>query len=260
MTWALKRQIFYIIILILFVGVFGFIIISPSLNKAPTCSDGKQNGTETGIDCGGSCPNACLADTSPISVLWARSFEVVPGRYNAVAYLSNHNKNDAVEKISYTFRFADENNIYIGERTGTTYVPPGENFAVFEPAIDIGNSIPVYTNFTFTEAPSWLQVDQTKIDQLKVLVSNIQLTAADTAPRLSATVTNNSLFTIPNVDVVAILYDASGNAVSASSTYLAQLNPLSSANVNFTWPEPIQGAVVQKEIIPMYDIFSVSLQ
>jgi hypothetical protein len=28
---------------------------------APTCTDGIQNGDETGIDCGGSCPNVCLA-------------------------------------------------------------------------------------------------------------------------------------------------------------------------------------------------------
>ncbi len=27
----------------------------------PTCTDGIQNGDETGIDCGGSCPNACLS-------------------------------------------------------------------------------------------------------------------------------------------------------------------------------------------------------
>lgn len=27
---------------------------------APSCTDGIQNGTETGVDCGGSCPNVCL--------------------------------------------------------------------------------------------------------------------------------------------------------------------------------------------------------
>jgi hypothetical protein len=27
--------------------------------QAPTCTDGVRNGTETGLDCGGSCPNAC---------------------------------------------------------------------------------------------------------------------------------------------------------------------------------------------------------
>jgi hypothetical protein len=258
--WALKRQIFYVIILLAFIFGFGFLIISPYLNKTPSCTDGKQNGNETGIDCGGSCPNACLSQIDTVSVLWARAFEVIPGRYNAVAYIVNHNKNAAVEKINYRFRFADSNNVYIGKREGSTMIPVSGNFAVFAPGIDIGNSIPVYTTFEFTETPQWLQVSQDKIDQLKVLVSNIQLTNETTSPRLSATIKNTSLFTIPNVGVVALLYDADGNVLSASSTYLNQLNPLESNDINFTWPEPFSGVVVAKEIIPIYDIFSAKLQ
>jgi hypothetical protein len=260
MSWALKRQFLYVVILIVLLLIFGFLVTYPSLNRAPSCTDNKQNGTETGVDCGGSCVSACLAQLDPVSVLWARAFRVVPGRYNAVAYLVNHNKNAAVQKINYRFRFADANNIYIGMREGSTFIPPGGNFAVFEPGIDIGNSRPVFTTFEFTETPNWLQVPQAKIDQLKVLVSNIQLTGETTSPRLSATVKNNSLFTIANMDVIAILYDAGGNAISASSTFLNELAPLQVADINFTWPEPLPGAVVAKEIIPMYDIFSVKLQ
>ena len=260
MTWALKRQIFYVLVLILFFSIFGFLIIYPSISKAPTCNDLKQNGNETGIDSGGSCFNADATKVDAISVLWARSFKVIPGRYNAVAYLVNHNKNAAVEKINYKFRFSDTNNVYIGKREGSTSIPPGGNFAVFEPGIDIGNSIPVYVTFEFTETPKWLQVSQEKIDQLKIFVSNIQLVDETTSPKLSATIKNNSLFTIPNVDVITILYNEEGNAVSASSTYLDQLNPLQDANINFTWPEPLSGKVVVKEIIPMYNIFSVKLQ
>ncbi len=33
----------------------------PACTTGPTCSDGIQNGDETGIDCGGSCPNSCAA-------------------------------------------------------------------------------------------------------------------------------------------------------------------------------------------------------
>jgi hypothetical protein len=260
MNWALRRQIFYILILILFFSAIGFFAIYPSFNIPPSCTDGKQNGTETGIDCGGACANACLAQMSPVSVLWARAFEVVPGRFNAVAYLVNHNKNAAIEKINYKFRFADANNIYIGKREGSTFVPPGSNFAVFAPAIAVGNSIPVITNFEFTETPQWLQVSPTKISQLKVFVSNIELSNETTSPQLSASIKNSSLFTIPEVNIVAILYDKAGNAVSASNTYLSQLNPLQTSNLNFTWPEPLSGAVVLKELIPMYDIFSVKLQ
>jgi hypothetical protein len=260
MTWALKRQIFYVFIVVAFFSFFGFIIIYSNLNKTPTCTDNIQNGNETGIDCGGSCAKACFAQMDKISVLWARAFKVVSGRYNAVAYIVNHNKNAAVQKINYRFRFADVNNIYIGKREGSTVVPPGGNFAVFEPAIDVGNSVPVYATFEFTETPAWLQVSQEKLDQLKILISNIQLSDEKTSPRLLATIKNNSLFTIPNVNIVAILYDASGNAISVSRTYLNQLGPLLSTDINFTWPEPFSGVVISKEIIPMYDIFSVKLQ
>lgn len=260
MTWAFKRQFFYIFVLVLFLTGSGFLIIYPSLNKPPTCLDGKQNGTETGVDCGGSCSRACFAQVDPVSVLWARTFKVVAGRHNAVAYLENHNKNTAINKINYRFRFADANNIYIGKRDGSTYVPPSGKFAVFEPAIDIGNSIPVYTTFEFTEFPQWVTVSLEKVRQLQVLVSSIALTDEDTAPKLSAKIRNGSLFTIPAIKVVAILYDALGNSVAVSSTYIDLLNGEESKDVNFSWPEPILSKVIAKEIIPMYNIFTVQLK
>lgn len=260
MTWALKRQIFYVAILLVFVAIFAFLILSPVLTKAPSCTDNRRNGTETGIDCGGSCARACSAETDAVSILWARAFEVVPGRYNAVAYVVNHNKNAAIEKISYRFRFGDKNNVYIGQRLGSTFIPPGGNFAIFEPGIDIGNSTPVYTTFEFTEAPVWYQVPQDKIDQLKILVSNIELADADVHPRLSATIRNNSLFDLKNVAVVALLYEAGGNVVSASRTTVGELAPLATADVYFTWPQPFGAPIVEKEILPTVDVFGVKLE
>lgn len=260
MTWAFRRQFFYIAILIVFIFVFGFIIIYPRLNKAPTCVDNKQNGDETGIDCGGSCPKACIFQVDQISILWSRIFKVVDGRYNAVAYLENHNKNTAINKISYRFRFADKDNVYIGKREGETYVPPSGKFAVFESAIDIGNSIPVYISFEFTEIPVWIQVPEEKINQLKVLISDIKLENEDTSPILSAMVKNNSLFQIPEVNVIAVLYDEEGNVVNSSRTYIDTLFGEESKEVVFTWPEPFLKNVIAKEIIPIFNIFSVKLK
>ncbi len=260
MTWALRRQLFYVTVLIIFFVALGFLIISPYVNKLPTCADGKQNGDETGIDCGGSCSTACTFQVDQISILWARTFEVIPGRYNAVAYLENHNRSAAIDKISYRFRFADKNNIYIGKREGETFIPPSGKFAIFEPGIGVGNSIPVYTTFEFTEVPLWNNVSEDKLNQLKVSVSNIKLENQDTKPHLSAVIKNDSLFTIPEVGVVALLYDENGNAISASRTYLDVLNGEQSQDVNFTWPEPMPGNVIAEEIIPMYNIFSVKLK
>ncbi len=260
MTWAMQRQIFYVGLLIAFFVVLTILIGYPHFNQPPSCFDNKQNGVETGVDCGGSCSSACIAQVDPISILWSRAFRVVPGRFNAVAYLENHNKNTVVNKITYKFRFADKDNVYIGKREGETLIPPAGKFAVFEPAIDVGNSIPVYTTFEFTSAPAWVQVPSAKLDQLKVAVSNIKLENENTSPHLSATITNNSLFYIPEINVIAIMYDENRTALSVSRTYIDQLNGGESSQVNFTWPEPIAGKVIAEEIIPIYNVFAAQLK
>ena len=40
--------------------VLGYQDIQVGIPVIPTCTDGIKNGTETGVDCGGSCPNACV--------------------------------------------------------------------------------------------------------------------------------------------------------------------------------------------------------
>ncbi|MEK7588938.1 MAG: hypothetical protein AAB438_03930 [Patescibacteria group bacterium] len=260
MTWALRRQLIYISILVLFFGGLGFWISYPYINKPPTCFDNTQNGTEAGVDCGGSCALACSFQVDKISVTWARVFKVVHGRFNAVAYLENHNKDTAIYRIKYKFRFADKDNVYIGKREGETYIPPRGKFAIFEPAIDLGNSVPVFTSFEFTEEPVWVKVPEEKVNQLNIFVSDIQLKDEDTAPKLFATIKNDSFFMIPELKPIAILYDNLGNAISVSSTYIDLLKGKDSMNISFTWPEPFQFKVVTKEVIPMYDIFSVKLK
>ena len=260
MKWALKRQIFYLGILAVFLLVFGFLIISPYINERPSCSDNRRNGDELGIDCGGSCSKVCSFEVDQISILWSRSFKVIPGRYNAVAYLENHNKNSAIKRIKYKFRFSDENNIYIGKREGETFIPPSGKFAIFEAGIGVGHSIPVYTSFEFTETPVWDKISQDKLNQLKISVSDIKLENQDTKPHLSASITNNSLFIVPEISVVALLYDDRGNVVSTSSTYLDVLGREESKKINFTWPEPITENIVAKEIIPIYNIFLAKLK
>lgn len=256
MTWAFKRKFFYVSILLIFFGGFGFLISYPYFNKPPTCFDGKQNGDESGVDCGGSCVLACSFEVDNLSVVWSRAFPVVPGRYNAVAYVENQNVNTVIEKIKYRFRFADANNIYIGKREGETYVPPAGKFAIFEPALDLGSSVPVYTTFEFIENPVWIKVPENIVDQLQFSLDDIVLEESDT-PHLSLKLKNNSLFIIPEVDVVTILYDELGNALNASRTYVELLGPEESVDLNFTWPLPFDDKVITKEIIPIFNIFKI---
>lgn len=259
MTWAFKRQFAYLSILIVFFLGLGFLFAYPYINSKPTCSDAKQNGAETGIDCGGSCARACNFEVDRLSVVWARSFRVTDGRYNAVAYVENQNINTAIYRIKYRFRFADKDNLYIGMREGETFVPPSGKFAIFEPAIGVGNSTPVYTTFEFTETPVWVKVSKQEIEKMKVVVSDIRLEDETTTPRMTADMKNGSLYNIPEVNVVALLYDKEGNAISVSRTFVDVLRGEQTVPLSFTWPEPFQTPVVLKEIIPMYNIFLAKL-
>ena len=56
---------------------------------------------------------------------------------------------------------------------------------------------------------------------------------------------------------MVILYDDKGNAVSASRTYLDSLGGQESSKINFTWMEPFSTKIISKEIIPIFNIFSV---
>lgn len=249
----------YIGAFVLIFGALGFWIGYPHFNKAPTCNDGKKNGTELGVDCGGSCALACVATVDELKVIWSRAFEVVPGRYNAVAYVENQNTNAGVVRIKYRFRFADKDNIYVGQREGETTVPPSGKFAIFEPAVDLGSSVPVYTNFEFTSVPVWVQVPEEKIRQLKLTTSGVEVSDEGTIPKLYATLENNSFFTIPNVEVVALLYDGTGNVIAASQTYLERLGPEAREELAFTWRAPFSKPVVIKEIIPIFNIWDAKL-
>ncbi len=260
MTWAFKRQFLYATIIIAFFLAILLYFLWPYITKAPTCTDGRQNGVETGVDCGGSCRRACIFEVDQLSVIWSRAFRVTDGRYNAVAYVENQNINTAIYKIKYRFRFADKDNIYIGSREGETFVPPSGKFAIFEPSVGVGNSVPVYTTFEFSEQPIWVKVPKEKIEQMKVVVSDIRLQDEDTMPKMSATIKNNSFFIIPELSVIALLYDDKGNVVNVSRTYLDSLKAEEVVSLNFTWPEPFSKSIFVKEIIPMYNIFLTKLK
>src|SRR4051812_17934001 len=109
MTWAGKRQLVYLAIAIFVFGGLGFLIIYPNVHQAPTCSDQKQNGDESGIDCGGSCAIACSEQVAPLNVIWSRAFKIVDGRYNVVAYIENTNTGIGIKTLYYEFTLVDEN-------------------------------------------------------------------------------------------------------------------------------------------------------
>jgi len=236
MDWATKRQLQYLGIIFLAVILFIVVPFFVFIYKSPTCFDGAKNGEETGIDCGGACSLLCTAEISkPISRWDPRVFRVATSTYSVLAYMENPNVAAEVYNAPYSFKLYDAQGVLITERTGTTYIPKGGNFAVFESNVSVGTRIPTRATFDFTEELTWIRNTTTSPS---IDVTNETLFTQDTTPRVEAKVTNNSLDRVPNIDLTAIVSDGAGNAIGASRTYLEALESGESQKVTFTWPAP----------------------
>lgn len=257
MSWALQRQLKYFSGLVFFLALILFIIIAPVIFKKPTCTDTKQNGDESGVDCGGSCALMCKSDVTDPVVLWSRSFPVIGTNYNLVAYIENRNKNSAVAVASYEFRIYDANNKLIGRREGKTFIPPNQQFAIFESRFDAGQSEVKSVTFDFTGSLVWVKKAPT-LQTLPIRVNNISFDNNKDTPTLSATVNNDSIYDLPEFDVVAILYDVDHNAINASRTRKDSLKNNNKLPIVFTWPEVLSAVPITEDILVQINPFSVS--
>lgn len=242
------------------IAVIGFVIFYPTLTKAPTCSDTKQNGGEAGIDCGGPCNNFCPAQVQPLVVKWYRAFPVVGSTYSLVAYVENRNTNAIVRAMPYEFRVYDEDNTFLAMREGTIKVPPNGPFIIFEPGLNLGNRIPKRVVYKFTkDSPQWVKPDSKKIGKVILTSKDIVVEDTDSTPRATATLLNQTSYTINDVTASIVLYDSDDNAVGVSQTFFSRIEKNSQTPLIFTWPKPFDRTVVRKEIITTFDLDDANL-
>ena len=258
MDWRTKRQFIIIFALLILCGIGAALIIIPRLIVPPTCFDGKKNGTEHGIDCGGGCTQFCPEETTNLVLQWARSFPVTDSVWSSIAYVSNPNIDGSVAHIEYQFKLYDADRQFIAQRDGETYIGANSAQAIFEPAVNVGSRIPAYTTFNFTSTPIFTRAD-IRTKELLMTSKDVAMTNLTTRPRVTGTVVNNSqTYTISGVDVVAILYDKDNNAIGASRTQLDSLGPEDEVPVIFTWPKPFAGDAVRYELVIRANPFTQS--
>jgi hypothetical protein len=246
MSWARKRKFIYIGSIIIFVLVF---IVLPTVihfYKAPTCSDGKQNQDELGIDCGGSCTLLCRVQYAPLNVLWSRFSKVDDGVYNVLAYVENPNLNAEAYNLDYVFKLYDKDGILLRERYGRTFAPANKIMTVFEPELKTGKQIPVRVEFVFSSQAVWLKQDSS-INNFTI--SQSVMSREDSSPRLTAVIANKTINQIKNIEAVGIVYGADGNTIAFSRTVIDVLEGKGSKEINFNWPKPFSGIQVRTEIV-----------
>ena len=237
--WAFWRRVQY------GAGVFGalLLIVAGSFlifyEDPADCFDSSQNGLETGIDCGGACVRICAAEVFPPKIVWAESFEITDGQYNAVAYVENINDIASTEQLEYTFTLRN-NGMVVAERSGITVLPPDRAYPIFEGRIDTNGQTVTDTVITIKPVAVW-QPATAGPDQFKV--TSVILSSADVRPRLDASIENTALTAVSNVEVVTTLFNELGRPLTASQTFIEELPGRTTRDIVFTWPRSIAKTV-----------------
>lgn len=240
-SWTAKRKtIYFFLFLILAVFLAGLIWLEINY---PSCSDGKQNQEEEGIDCGGPCEKICLGDIKNLIVSWVKAFSANQGLYDVVAMVDNPNSRLSASLINYRFKLYNTENNLIASRSGQAFVNPGEQFPIFESGIDTGGKIPARVFIEF-QPFEWQFLEKAKH---QLVVSKKEFINGP-KPRLKAAVSNKSMLAEKNIDVAVLLYDENKNAIGASSSHIDYLAGGDSMEIVFTWPESLSQEPTSSEI------------
>ncbi|HMO78483.1 MAG TPA: vWA domain-containing protein [Candidatus Paceibacterota bacterium] len=243
--WAFWRRFqysvgFFAFLSLIFTGVYFLYFYVPG-----NCFDNLKNGDELDVDCGGECVRICAISVTPPQVQWAKSFRIVDGQYNAVAYVENKNLTAATANLVYTFKLLRDGEV-IAERTGTTILPPNSIYPIFEGRIITKNNLEPTETIIEIEPEALWQPASLGRGQFRTL--DIELLSTDTKPRLNVQLENTELTEARNVEVVATIFNREGEPLTASQTFIDVALPRSRQNLVFTWPNSIAKTIRSCEV------------
>ncbi len=247
---ARKRNAFLIFLTFLIVVValpYYYLFI----REVPACFDNKQNGDETGVDCGGSCSLLCSGESLPIIMKGdPRVLKIASSTYELVAYATNPNAGSAILKAGYTFNLYEaSSSVPIKSVTGYTFVPKNSDFAIFEGPLNLGDKTPTRTTFLWDNASlTWVK-DASAFPG--ITVTDTGVSNASTSPRIDGMVRSSSLDALNNIYLIALVFNDTGTIMAASKTYIDTLSPRESSPVVFTWPNSFKEIPASVKILPM---------
>lgn len=247
--WSVRRKriIFSIvfIFLLVLVGLPLFFIFY----RAPTCSDGKQNGDEKGVDCGGSCQLLCPVESLPIIGKGdPRILRLASSTYEVVAIFDNPNVSAEIDRAQYVIKlYSLGNPVPIKTIEDFTFVPSNKTFAIFEGPFVIEDVVPDKAVLEWQkESLNWRKNSN---PHPSITLKDEAISKEDSTPRLNATIVNQSLNEVKNIELIALVLNEEGNIFAASKTFVDVLPSGASAPIVFSWPRPFENKAAGADII-----------
>lgn len=252
MSWQTRRKILYALALLIGIAAISVYLLRDTLFPLPTCFDGKQNGYEVGIDCGGNtCGPRCSSEVIPLDVLWSRALRTSKTTYDLVAMVSNKNINNASHSITYTFTVYDIQGQIIQEFKGETIAPVGGDFPIIIQSVSFSRT-PRNVTINIQDGVHFSVAEKPTSPTLSVTNERYE---TGLIPRVYATIKNNKRITIDSLPVMVVLFDENNNGYAVGGTVIPRLEKEEVKEVSFTWDAPLPYSPIRIKIYPIFDPF-----
>jgi hypothetical protein len=251
MDWELKRKFTYIFTLLVICAGFTVFLLRGIIFPEPTCVDHKQNGYESGVDCGGICSLRCTSDISPLTVLWAKAVHSAKGRYDLVAMINNSNIDNASHEVGYTFTLYDDKGMVSGTFSGSTTLPLDGKVPVILQSVPLAKA-PSNVVATLNDTEHYRVRESPTSPTIKVLSRRFE---NGSIPRVYAMIVNTKRLEINNLPVRVVLFDEKDNAYAVGQSLVPHLEKEGAQEIIFTWDEPLPTPPTRIGVYPIFNPF-----
>jgi len=249
-----RRLIIILVYAIIFsaIALIIYLIQSPD----PTCSDGKQNQRERGVDCGGPCsPCKDVTETKDLSVEEVKFLLVEDNTYDIVAKVSNPNNSFGAGTFKYVFNLKNETGASVGTSEGTSFILPADTRYVAKIGVTTsGGSIPTSAEFSISDV-KWETLEGISKPQIGVYGKNFGIDPSGIGSKVEGTIRNESTYDLKKIEVVIVLRDERGDVIGINTTQRDSIRAKEQQNFQVTWPTAIEENVQKIEIDPQTNVF-----
>jgi len=239
----MKRQRKQIIIIAIYTIVFLLVVgsIWAMFLPDPSCSDGKQNQNETGIDCGGVC-GECAIEADDLEVGEVFFSEVDFGIYDVAALVENPNALFGSGSFSYTFEFLGKDGQVIREISGQTYILPSQERYIME--VNIAQEVePADVRLRLGEV-RWEKFTEYEAPSISVTNRSFERVSSGTMyAQARGLVRNESPYDFETVEVFVGLRDSSGRIIAIGRTDMQTVRAGERRDFIVQWPNAFEGSV-----------------
>lgn len=223
----------------------------------PTCDDGKINQGEEKIDCGWPCQKCEeIPDIENLEIVEKSLVPIGQGKYDALARIKNPNSLFGAASFDYSFEFLSENGKAIAERSGSSFVLPGEAKYVLEFNVD-PQEVPESFNFRI-KSFKWQKFTAFEDPDVAVYQKEFNFISSGVGfAQLKAKIQNRSGYDFRRITTRAVIRDISGKPVAVNETNSNDVKVNEERELIFNWNDSFTKDInVQRiEVEPDVNVF-----